>query len=80
MTRVTQIFVDGVCVAVTTRHVEIAKLIYSRRPHVWGQDAKPCSWDEAPARYQIEFLELAHAVLAHPIFAAGGACQTPAKG
>jgi hypothetical protein len=78
MTRVRQIFVDGRCVMVSDLHIEIAKLIYSRRPYVWrqtysGPDLAP--WDDAPASYQIEFLELAHAVLAHPAFAAGGAGQ-----
>lgn len=80
MTRVTQIFVDGRLVQITADHVEIAKLIYGRRPHIWGGEIRPAPWDEAPARVQIEFLELAHAVLAHPIFAAAGACQIRNQG
>lgn len=81
MTRVTQIFVDGRCVLITRPHIEVAQLIYTRRPHIWGGDPNPCAWDEAPARVQIEFLELAHAVLAHPVFkAAGGACQIGPEG
>lgn len=80
MTRVTQIFIDGQLVMISQQHIEIAKLIYSRRPHQWSGETKPAKWDEAPARVQIEFLELAHAVLAHPVFAAGGACQNPAQG
>lgn len=80
MTRVRQIFVDGHGITITTMHVEIARLIYGRRPYCWGSDPKPCSWDDAPAMIQIEFLELAHAVLAHPIFAAGGACQQERQG
>jgi hypothetical protein len=80
MTRVRQIFVDGQAVIISTMHIEIARLIYGRRPYCWGSEPTPCGWDDAPAMIQIEFLELAHAVLAHPIFASRGAGQPGAEG
>lgn len=57
--------------AVTERHVAIAKAMYAVRPFVMASSAttfgatigRTFDWDCAPAFYQHDFLDLAHAVI-----------------
>lgn len=66
-----EIFVQGRTVQVTADHIRIAKLLYAQRPFVMGSTStthgasigRAFDWDGAPAYYQSDMLELAHAVL-----------------
>lgn len=73
-----RIVFESQLVRVTEQHREIAQIIYDRRPYRY-QDAyahgrasrergEAMTWSKAPAWYQLEMLELAHAVMQHPGF------------
>lgn len=64
--KVRQIFLaDGRCVQVTPQLAAAARTIYEGKPSIWGGDLlTKTPWDKAPARWQIEFLELAYRVQA----------------
>lgn len=72
-----EIYVQGIRVDVTPLHVEMALLLYSARPFCMASTAtllggksvsRVFDYESAPAFYQHEILELAHAALQHPKF------------